>query len=175
MTDHKHTPGCCGTGNTLQEALDILAQQPVSPFAKAQLNATYGTMGSFVSQEQVDAALASLGVADVTATEFKTLAMDSHNPQLYFDAAYITSAEICARMGVTRAALSLARKEGYLPNAISLGAGMPVLWERAGIEEHLTKWEAARKARIAQWEQKNQYGGALKDAPRIINVPEGYE
>lgn len=67
--------------------------------------------------------------------------------QARFEQQYTTSAEIAERVGVSRAAVAIARAAGHLPDAIVLGPGLPVLWERAALEPHLEAWCKLRKAR----------------------------
>lgn len=63
-----------------------------------------------------------------------------------FNAAYITSSEICRRLGVTRGALVQARSKGKLPEAISVENHM-MIWEREVAEPFVQAWDKSRRER----------------------------
>lgn len=68
-------------------------------------------------------------------------------PQARFDRAYITSSEICNRLGVTRPAIHFRRKSGLLPDAIQVYGQQLLIWERAAIEPYLVEWEISLRAK----------------------------
>lgn len=64
------------------------------------------------------------------------------NPaQQRFDLRYITSAEICAALGVNRTTVLAARKRGFLPDAIVIGDGVVCIWEREPLQPYLEAWK----------------------------------
>lgn len=64
-----------------------------------------------------------------------------------FDTAYITSSEICEELQINRVALLIARKRGFLPNAIMVNGNQLTLWRRDLIRPHITSWKATIQAR----------------------------
>lgn len=66
------------------------------------------------------------------------------SPQSEFERRYISSTEICDEIGVTRAAVMVARRTGKLPNAIEINQGRLFLWEREFIRPFLEAWKSAR-------------------------------
>lgn len=61
--------------------------------------------------------------------------------QKRFDETYITSSEICERLGVTRVALHVRKKGGHLPGGIMVNNSHLLIWERSAIEPHIVRWE----------------------------------
>jgi predicted DNA-binding transcriptional regulator AlpA len=70
---------------------------------------------------------------------------NTETAQQRFDRTYITSTEICGRIGCRRVSLMQARKRGMLPDEIHVNDGQLVVWERAAIEPWLQAWERRRK------------------------------
>lgn len=60
--------------------------------------------------------------------------------QARFDRAYISSGEICRRMGVSRATVLQARRRGLLPDPIAIDNANVYVWERATVEPYLSAW-----------------------------------
>lgn len=66
-----------------------------------------------------------------------------------FNRTYITSSEICARLGIDRSALCNARKKGRLAGGIDVAfngkrnSPAAVIWKRTEIEDELVKWHGA--------------------------------
>lgn len=69
------------------------------------------------------------------------------NAQQEFDATYVTSSEICRRVGVTRAAVIQARQKSLLPPPIMVESHLSI-WKRSDVEEKIENWIKARNARI---------------------------
>lgn len=67
--------------------------------------------------------------------------------QVRFDQTYISTNEIASTVGVTRATVLNARKEGRLPGSICLVDFNLYLWEREQIKEPLKAWIDSVKAR----------------------------
>ncbi len=67
--------------------------------------------------------------------------------QEQFDKMYVTSSEICRRVGVTRAAVIQARAKNFLPEPIIL-EGTLSLWKREDVEGQIVLWIQKRMARI---------------------------
>ena len=64
-----------------------------------------------------------------------------------FDLYYISSAEIVQRLGVTRATVLKARRDGRLPEPIRINGSQLFIWERSEVEPYLDKWEKLIQAR----------------------------
>lgn len=60
--------------------------------------------------------------------------------QAAFDELYISTGEICERMGVERSTVLNARRNGQLPDPI-LVANFVYIWERKFIEPYLVAWK----------------------------------
>lgn len=60
--------------------------------------------------------------------------------QARFDSVYISSGEICRRMGVSRAAVLQARRRGLLPDPVAVDGSSVFVWERATVERYLEAW-----------------------------------
>lgn len=72
--------------------------------------------------------------------------------QRRFDQLYISSTDICQRLGVSRVQLFSRKKRGDLPGAVVVNGAQITLWERAKIEPHLQEWETEiekRKSRAS--------------------------
>lgn len=67
-----------------------------------------------------------------------------------FDAQYVSSREIVARLKVSRPLIFKARQRGLLPDPIVVNGAIICLWERDKIEPYLTAWETMLKVRRAQ-------------------------
>jgi len=67
-----------------------------------------------------------------------------------FRALYITSNEICTRLGVSRATLLHARRNGHMPDGIPVNGKDIYIWERAQAEPYLQAWEAMRNAKAVR-------------------------
>lgn len=65
---------------------------------------------------------------------------DTETPQARFNRLYITSAEVCTCMRVTRPAVMRARRCGLLPYAIEVLEGQLYIWERAKVQPYLDAW-----------------------------------
>lgn len=61
--------------------------------------------------------------------------------QRRFDEHYISSTDICQRLGVSRVQLFSRRKKGELPGGVVVNGAQITLWEREGIEPHIQEWE----------------------------------
>jgi hypothetical protein len=70
-----------------------------------------------------------------------------------FDDRYVTSAEICVDMGVTRSSVVNRRKAGGLPGAIEIktrdGGIHLLIWVRADVAPHLEAWRSQLRQRSA--------------------------
>lgn len=64
-----------------------------------------------------------------------------------FDEIYITSSEICRRLNVTRATLVHRRRQGLLPDPISVNDAQIQLWKRKAVLPYLNDWEQKLVAR----------------------------
>lgn len=76
--------------------------------------------------------------------------MNTDTSQWRFDGKYVTSSEICKRLGVSRAAMTAARRRGMLPDPVSLNGTQIYLWEREVVQPYLEAWELTLKARRGQ-------------------------
>lgn len=65
--------------------------------------------------------------------------------QQEFDAAYVTSSEICRRVGVTRASIVIAHNKGWLPEPVRLDKTINI-WKRSEAEPLIVAWIEKRKA-----------------------------
>lgn len=66
-----------------------------------------------------------------------------------FDRTYITSSEICRRVGVTRAAIVKARRQGALKDLQPINVeDQLMIWRRTDAEPAVLKWIEIRNARI---------------------------
>lgn len=74
-------------------------------------------------------------------------ATDKLTPQERFDRCYISTNEIASLVGVTRATILNARKEGKLPGSISLDGFNFYLWEREQIQPTIDAWVGAVRAK----------------------------
>jgi predicted DNA-binding transcriptional regulator AlpA len=70
------------------------------------------------------------------------------NAQIRFDKAYITSGEICDRLGLCRTSVLQAKKRGTLPDSVMVGGTM-LIWERAKVEPYLDAWSLILRTRRA--------------------------
>jgi predicted DNA-binding transcriptional regulator AlpA len=61
--------------------------------------------------------------------------------QIQFDEKYISSAEICRTLSISRPTLFHARRNGLLPGEIKIPGGRLYIWERAAISAYLTAWK----------------------------------
>ena len=68
-------------------------------------------------------------------------------PQEEFDAMYITSAEICEQLGITRTAVGNGRKRGLLPDPIVVNGAQILIWKRATVARYLEAWKINLQAR----------------------------
>ena len=57
-----------------------------------------------------------------------------------FDAQFITSAEILTRLGISRTALSYAKKFGRIPQPITINGGTVQLWNRNEMIPIIEQW-----------------------------------
>lgn len=77
--------------------------------------------------------------------------MESQDPiptaQAKFDAAYISSSEICAELQVTRATVMAARQRNLLPDAVVVNGMQIYLWEREAVRPYLDAWKVVLTAR----------------------------
>lgn len=73
--------------------------------------------------------------------------MDQLTPQELFDSRYISSTEICKRLGIDRTNLLYRRRQGQLPGEITIVGLNGLLWERSFIESFLVHIEQARQLR----------------------------
>lgn len=64
-----------------------------------------------------------------------------------FDAAYITSTEVCQELGVTRATIVRGKQRGKLPEPITLKGTKIQIWRRELMQPYLDAWKAERNAR----------------------------
>lgn len=62
--------------------------------------------------------------------------------QQRFNENYITSIEICKRLGISRVALGQALRRGTLPKPIGIDGLRIHLWQRQEVEGALQQWEA---------------------------------
>lgn len=65
----------------------------------------------------------------------------SSTAQERFDEKYITSSEIVKRLNISRPAVYFRRKQGLLPDSITILGQQLVIWERKQIEPYLLQWE----------------------------------
>lgn len=63
--------------------------------------------------------------------------------QQEFDKVFISSKEVCERMGVQRSSLVHAYRRGTVPFPIQVNGGLVMLWYREAIEPHLVAWAAS--------------------------------
>lgn len=75
--------------------------------------------------------------------------MTAETAQARFDAQYITSSEIAARLAMSRFGIMSARKRGELPGAVIINEGQIIVWDRNQIEPYLVAL-AARRAKRAE-------------------------
>jgi len=69
--------------------------------------------------------------------------------QQRFDRLYITSAEICRDMQVSRPTVLAARRRGLLPDPVSVCGASIFIWERATVEPYLAAWRVILGVRRA--------------------------
>lgn len=62
-----------------------------------------------------------------------------------FHRKYITSAEICKEVGVSKMSLMWARNSGWLPGEIFIQAGSVLIWERDWIRSFIDAWKEDRE------------------------------
>ena len=74
-----------------------------------------------------------------------TVAAEVSPNQAEFDAKYITAAEICQRVGISRPALQNGKRK--LPAPIVIPGSQNQLWIRAEVEEIINAWAIMNKAR----------------------------
>jgi hypothetical protein len=67
-------------------------------------------------------------------------ATPNHPAQQAFDAKYVTAAEICSTLNVSRTAVLGARQRGLLPEPINVNDGMLYIWERETVRPYLDAW-----------------------------------
>lgn len=69
---------------------------------------------------------------------------NNQTAQNRFNERYITSAEICKQLGVTRTSVLYARRRGKLPNSISLCGHENGIcfWEREEVKPALAAWQS---------------------------------
>lgn len=73
--------------------------------------------------------------------------VQQETPQQRFSRLYITSAEICRELGVSRPAVMDAAKRGLLPEPIVISPNSPHVWERAVAAPSLAAWRIMLNAR----------------------------
>jgi hypothetical protein len=83
-------------------------------------------------------------MADILKAEIDA---NAESAQTRFDRVYVTSAQIMKELGISRPALSYARKTGKLPGGISLNDGQLFIWERSVIDPYLKAWKMVLDAR----------------------------
>lgn len=66
--------------------------------------------------------------------------------EIEFRVAYVTSGEICRRVRITPAALSIALKAGKFPKPLALDERTNI-WKRDEVEDHIEAWAADLLAR----------------------------
>lgn len=71
----------------------------------------------------------------------------AESAQARFDAAYITSAEVCKDLGVSRTSVFQAQKRGYLPKPVKLVGTSLYVWERATAQPFIDAWRVVLNAR----------------------------
>lgn len=76
-----------------------------------------------------------------------TPAPAQETPQQRFARLYITSAEICRALGVSRPAVMDAAKRGLLPAPIVISSTSPHVWERDTVAPALDAWRIMLGAR----------------------------
>lgn len=76
-----------------------------------------------------------------------TAVVSPNAAQKRFNETYITSAEICRELRVTRPSIMQARKRGLLPEPIAVNGSAIYIWERAAIAENLSAWRIILTAR----------------------------
>lgn len=64
-----------------------------------------------------------------------------------FDAAYITSSEICKQLHITRATIVMGRKRGLLPDPIVVNGAQIYIWKRDVVTPYLNAWKISLQAR----------------------------
>lgn len=70
------------------------------------------------------------------------MAVDFTAPeQASFDLQYMSSKEMCERMGVARSSLMHAYRRGTIPMPIQVNNGLVMLWVRTAVEPFLVAWE----------------------------------
>lgn len=71
--------------------------------------------------------------------------------QEQFDDKYISSSEICQRLGVNRSTVFNGARAGKLPEAITIkrpdGGSIVMLWVRAAAEPMMAEWSKSIEAR----------------------------
>lgn len=65
----------------------------------------------------------------------------NETPQQRFDRMYITSAEICRDLRVTRPTVLQARRRGLLPDPIAVCGAAIYVWERPHVAPFLNAWK----------------------------------
>lgn len=67
--------------------------------------------------------------------------------QQEFDETYISSSEICAELGISRATLVHGRRRGLLPDPIVVNSIQLYLWKRKEVRPYIDSWHLHLKAR----------------------------
>jgi len=83
----------------------------------------------------------------VLAIEQRPFSKPGVTAQEAFDRHYVSSAEIVQRLGITRATVLKARRDGRLPDPIRINGSQLFIWERSTVEPYLDKWEKLIRAR----------------------------
>ena len=58
-----------------------------------------------------------------------------------FEANYITSAELCERLGISKQMLLNGNKNGYLPEPVKVSGSQLFIWVRSETIELVNSWE----------------------------------
>jgi hypothetical protein len=64
--------------------------------------------------------------------------------QKRFEEKYITSTQLQAALGITRAALTYGRTRGWLPYPIYIDGGHLTMWEREEVAPYIAAWKKKR-------------------------------
>lgn len=67
--------------------------------------------------------------------------------QAEFDTLYMTSSEICSRLGVKRSSIVVARQRGALPAPIVVQGCKIHIWKRPEVLPYVERWERLLRER----------------------------
>lgn len=71
----------------------------------------------------------------------------TNETQKNFDEEYISSTEVCQKLGISRSALVAGRRRGMLPEPVTIDGANIFIWKRQEVTKALEAWHFTLKAR----------------------------